>query len=122
VPLLLVTDTGRAAALDSVTTTSEPFRILASHFLASDGRTRVALFVVGVLLDPADLPFVTVQAEDAQQHLFDLPVETTGRVRNLSWISQVIVRLPDALAGGGELNVSVKVHGVTSNKAPLRIE
>ena len=122
VPQLLVTDTGRTVAVESLTSASEPFRVVASHPLATDGHTRIALMVVGVLLVPADLPFVTVQAEDAQHHLFDLPVETTGRVRNLRWMSQVVVRLPDELAGSGELNVSVTVRGVASNKAPLRIE
>jgi len=122
VPQLLVTNTGRAAALDSVTTTSEPFRVLASHLLATDGHTRVTLFVTGVLLEPADLPFVTVQAEDTQQRVFDLPCEATGRVKNLSWMSQVTVRLPDALAAAGNVNVSVKVRGMASNKAPLRID
>jgi len=122
VPQLLVTNTGRATALDSVTTTSEPFRVVASHLLSTDGRTRITLFVVGVLLEPADLPFITVQAEDAQQHLFDLPCEATARVRNLSWMSQVTVRLPDSLAGAGDLNVTVRVRGVVSNKAALRIE
>ena len=122
VPQLLVTNTGRAAALESMTTASEPFHVLAPHFLATDGRTRITFFVVGVLLEPADLPFVTVQAEDAQQQSFDLPVEATARVKNLSWMSQVTVRLPDTLAGSGDLNVSVKVRNVVSNKAPLRIE
>src|SRR5215216_2927754 len=51
VPQLLVTSAGRVAALDSVITTSEPFRVLASHFLSTDGRTRITLFVVGVLLE-----------------------------------------------------------------------
>src|SRR6185369_3730091 len=122
VPQLLVTNTGRAAALDSVTTTSEPFLVLGSQLLATDGHTRITLFVVGVLLQPTDLPFVTVQAEDAQQHVFDLPCEATARVKNLSWMSQVTVRLPDALIGAGDVNVSVKVRGVASNKALLRIE
>jgi hypothetical protein len=122
VPQLLVTNTARAAALDSVVTTSEPFRVVASHLLSTDGRTRVTLFVVGVLLEPADLPFVTVQAEDTQQRLFDLPCEATTRVKNLSWMSQVTVRLPDTLAGAGNLNVSVRVRGRESNKAPLRID
>jgi hypothetical protein len=122
VPQLLVTNNGRAAALDSVTTMSEPFTVLASHGFSTDGKTRITLFVAGVLLDPADLPFVTVQAEDAQQRLFDLPCEATARVKNLSWMSQVTVRLPDTLAGAGNLSVSVKVRGVVSNKAPIRIE
>lgn len=121
-PQLLVTNTGRAVALDSVTTTSEPFRVLASHVFSTDGRTRITLFVVGVLLEPADLPFVTVEAEDIQQHLFDLPCEATARVKNLSWMSQVTVRLPDALAGAGNLNVNVRVRGMVSNKAQFRIE
>ena len=121
-PQLLATNTGRAAALDSVVTTSETFSILATHRLATDNRTRITLFVVGVLLGPADLPFIAVQAEDSQQRLFDLPCEATGRVKNLSWMSQVTCRVPDGLVLAGEVNVSVKVRGVVSNKAPLRIE
>src|ERR1044072_4872616 len=37
VPQLVVTNTGRAAALDSVTTTSEPFSVLASVPFSTDG-------------------------------------------------------------------------------------
>jgi hypothetical protein len=122
VPQLLLTSTGRAAALDSVTTTSEPFRVLAPLPFSTDGRTRITLFVVGVLLDLSDLPFVTIQAEDTQQRVFNLPCEATTRVKNLSWMSQVTVRLPDTLVGAGDLNVSVAVRGMVSNKAPLRIE
>ncbi len=79
VPQLLATNTGRAVALDSVVTTSEPFHVPAPHLLATDGRTRITFFLAGVLLEPADLPFVTVQAEDTQLRLFDLPCEATGR-------------------------------------------
>lgn len=122
VPQLIVTNTGRAAALDSVMTTSEPFSLLASHRLSTDGRTRITLFVVGVLLEPADLPFVKVQAEDTQQGVFDLPCEATARVKNLKWMSQVTVRLPDTIVGAGDLKVSVRVRGVESNKAPFRVE
>ena len=121
-PQLLATNVGRAAALDSVVTTSETFSILALHRLSTDNRTRITLFVAGVLLGPADLPFVTVQAEDTQQRLFDLPCEATSRVKNLSWMSQVTCRIPDELVLAGNVNVSVKVRGVVSNKAPLRIE
>ena len=122
VPQLLVTTTGRAAALDSVSTTTEPFRVLGSQLLSADARTRITLFIVGVLLDPTDLPFVTVEAEDTQQRLFDLPCEATARVKNLSWMSQVTVSLPDTLVGAGDLTVTVKVRGKGSNKAALRIE
>lgn len=122
VPQLLLTNTGRALALDSVTTTSEPFRLAAPHPLSTDGRNRITLFVVGVLLGPADLPFVMVQAEDSQQRLFDLPVEATDRAKNFRWMSQVTVRLPDTVAGAGELKVSVQIRGLVSNKASIRVE
>lgn len=105
VPQLLVTDTGRGVALDSVTNESETFHVLSSRNFATagDGHNRITLFIVGVALEPADLPFVKVHAEDQQQHLFELQCEATGRVRNLSWMSQVTVRLPDTLAGAGDL-------------------
>jgi hypothetical protein len=122
VPQLLVTSTGRAVTLDSVSTTSEPFRVLASQLFSNDGRTRITFFVVAVLLDATDLPFVRVQVEDTQQRLFDLPCEATARVKNLSWMSQATVRLADALVGAGDVNVRVIVRGKVSNTAPLRIE
>jgi hypothetical protein len=122
VPQLLMTSTGRAMAVDSVTTTSEPFHVLAPHLLATDGHTRITLFIVGVLLQPADLQFVTVQAEDSQAHLVNLPVEATALVKNVSWMSQVTVRVPDALAGVGNVNIKVTVHGIVSNAAPLQIQ
>ncbi|HWF89139.1 MAG TPA: hypothetical protein VN659_09900 [Pyrinomonadaceae bacterium] len=120
--LLTTTDTARALALDSVTTASEPFHVLSAHNFAVDGHTRITLLLVGVALEPADAPFVTVQAEDAQQHLFNLPVEATSRAKELAWISQVTVRLPDTLPTAVDLNISVTVRGKVSNKAPLRIE
>src|SRR5687767_5822178 len=122
VPQLLVTNTGRALALDSVTTMSEPFRLIAPLPLSTDGRNRITFFVVGVLLGPADLPFVTVLAEDSQERLFDLPVEATARAKNFRWMSQVTARLPDTLGGAGELKVSVQVRGLVSNKASIRVE
>jgi hypothetical protein len=56
--------------------------------------------------------------EDSHGRVFDLPVEAAGRAKNLTWMSQVAVRLPDALAG----EVSVTVRGAQSNKAPLRVD
>jgi len=122
VPQLLLTNAGRAVALDSVTNESEVFHVISARSFATDGHTRITFFIVGVTLEAADLPFVKAHAEDQQQHLFELPVEAIGRVKNLSWMSQVTVRVPDTLAGAGNLNLTVTVRGVVSNKAPLRIE
>ena len=122
VPLLLATDgAGRAAALDSVSLTSEPFNVTGAHNLSADGRTRLTLFLAGVSLETSDASLVTARAEDSQGHAYDLPVEAVGRVKNLTWMSQVTVRLSDALAGAGDLGVTVTVRGAQSNKATLRV-
>jgi hypothetical protein len=105
-----------------VTKESEPFHVISTRNFSTDSHTRVTLFVVGVLLTAADSAFVTVKAEDGQQHVFDLPCEATGLVNNVGWMSQVTVRLPDAMVAVGDVNVSVTVRGVTSNKALLRVE
>jgi len=125
-PLLLTYGTtGRAAAFDSVALTPEPFTVHTPYErnLSTDGRTRVALLLAGVRLDaPGEAAFVTVRATDAQQRAFDLPVEAVGAVKNLSWLEQVVVRLPAELAGAGDLSMSVTVRGVESNRVTLRVD
>jgi hypothetical protein len=123
---LLLTDslTGRAAAFDSVALTPQPFDVNTppTRSLSADGRTRVTLLVAGLSLDaPGEQSFVTARAVDSQQRVFDLPVESVGGAKNLSWVEQVAVLLPTQLAGAGDVEVSVTVRGVESNKAPLRV-
>jgi hypothetical protein len=124
-PLLLTSSpTGRAAAFDSVALTAEPFEVTTpqTRNLGADGRTRVALLVVGVRLTaPGEELFVTARAVDSQQRAFDLPVEAVGGASNLSWLAQVNVLLPPELSGAGDVNVSVTVRGVESNKVTLGV-
>lgn len=124
-PLLLKnTTTGRAAAFDSVALTAEPFNAAtpSTRNLSTDGRTRVTLLVVGVRLDaPGEESFVTARAVLAGHRVFDLPVEAVGGVRNLSWLGQVTVRLPEELSGAGDLDVTVTIRGAESNKVTLRV-
>ena len=122
-PLLLTAqNTGRAAALESVSLAPDPFPVISRrNLLAPDRRTRVTLFLVGVALAPGDEQAVTAQAVDSQNRTFDLPVEAVGGVKNLSWMQQVTVRLPDELSGAGDVGVSVNVRGAASNTATLRI-
>lgn len=124
-PLLLTYDTtGRAAAFESVALTPEPFDVNTppTRNLSADGRTRVTLLVTGVRLDaPGEAAFVTASAADAQQRVFDLPVEGVGGAKNPSWLGQVTVRLPEALSGAGDISVTVNVRGVESNKVTLRV-
>jgi hypothetical protein len=124
-PLLLTNSlTGRAAAFDATALTQEPFDVNTSptRNLSADVRTRVALLVVGVRLDaPGEAAFVSARAVDAQQRVFDLPVEAVGGARNLSWLAQVNVRLPAELSGAGDVSVTVTVRGAESNKVTLRV-
>ena len=123
---LLLTDapTGRAAAFESVALTAEPFDVTTppTRNLSIDARTRVTLLVAGLSFDPAsDVPFVTARAVDSQHRVFDLPVEAVGGVKNLSWLGQVIVRLPPGLSGAGDVSVSVTVRGAESNAVTLKV-
>ena len=124
-PLLLTSSpTGRAAAFDSVALTAEPFEVTTpqTRNLGADGRTRVALLVVGVRLTaPGEELFVTARAADSQQRAFDLPVEAVGGARNLSWLAQVNVLLTPELSGAGDVSVSVTVRGVESNTVTLKV-
>lgn len=124
-PLLLAYGaTDRAAAFESVALTPEPFDVNtpATRNLSADGRTRVTLLVAGVRLDaPGEAAFVTASAVDSQLRVFDLPVEGVGGAKNLSWLEQVTFRLPDGLAGAGDLSVTVTVRGVQSNAVKLRV-
>ena len=124
-PLLLTYDaTGRAAAFESVGLTPEPFSVNTANTrnLSVDERTRVTLLVAGVrLAAPGEESFVTARAVDSQQRVFDLPVESVGGVKNLTWLAQVTVRLPAELSGAGDVSVSVIIRGVESNKTTLRV-
>ena len=118
-PVLLTEEGGaRAVALDSVTWLRGPFSVLSPHNLSADGRTRVMLFAANAELRPGEgASVVTAQAEDAQGGVYPLAVEYAGRVPGFGFLTQVNVRLPDELAGRGDVWVSLGVRGVVSNKA-----
>ena len=51
------------------------------------------------------------------------PRSLRGRgARNLSWLGQVNVRLPEELSGAGDVTVTVNVRGAQSNGVPLRVD
>ena len=52
---------------------------------------------------------------------YDLPVEFTGPVAGMSWLSDVIVRLPSDPSLTGDLSVSVMLRGVRSNTVTVTI-
>ena len=111
----------RAVALDSVVMTSAPFSINATNPLSQNQATRLSLFARIADLQPNELPVVMAQIQDAHQTLFDLPVEFVGKVRDLEWLTQVVVRLPNGLASG-DARVWIQARGLPSNQISVTIK
>ena len=121
--LLTEQNSGRAAAMDSVTLTRESFSVTSPHnFFSADHRTRVTLFAYYLeLKNGEDISAIKAQAEDSQHRLYDLPVEAVNEVPKFGWISAVTVKLPDELQGAGDVYVKVSLRGVASNQALVSI-
>lgn len=64
---------------------------------------------------------VTAQAEDAQQKVYPLTVEYVGEVDALTNLTQINIKLADELSKLGDVWVSIKVRGIMSNKARIKI-
>jgi probable HAF family extracellular repeat protein len=114
-------DSQRALAFDSVTLRRDPFTLQTAHNFSADQRTRVLLLARGVELAPGeDASAVAVRAEDAQRRIFMLPVESVRPLRGFEWLTQIVVRLPDELAG--TVRISFTLRGVQSNEATLVVK
>jgi hypothetical protein len=115
--LVALEKSNRAVALDSVTMVRDPFAFTSTTNFSSDQRTRIMLFAINVDLQPGETAAsVVVRAENSQHAIFSVPVEYVGKVPNFSWLTQVNVRLPDELANGGDVSMSLINHGLESNR------
>ena len=123
-PILLTEqNTNRAIALNSVTLMRDPFALTNPFNFSLDQRTRVMLFAVGLELMPGeDISLVTAQAEDSAHRTYPLTVEYVGKVHSLDVFTQVNVRLPDGIAGAGDVLVSISLRGAASNKVVIGIQ
>ena len=122
--LALEENSSRAVALDSVTFTRGPFSVSSAFNFAADRRTRMMLFATNLNLLPSEnFSVVTAQAVDSHNQIHTLIVEHVGLVTGFDWLSSIIVKLPDSLAGRSEdVSVSVSFRGVRSNSALVRIK
>lgn len=123
-PVLLIEEsTGHALASDSVTQTRDPFALINPHNLSMDQRRRVSLFVWRLGLLPSDTASaVTVRAEDDQGRVYPLTVEYAGALTGPSDVTQVIVKLPDAVVGAPrDLWVTVGLRGPASGRVLMKI-
>lgn len=115
-------NSARAIALDSVTMVRDPFSISTTLNFSADHRTRLMLFAANAALLPGEpTSVVTAQAEDAQHRVFSLPVEFVGQVPGYDWLTQINVKLPDDLINAGDVQVSINVRGLVSNKVVVSI-
>lgn len=81
------------------------------------------LFAAGIELQPGETAaIVTAQAEDSQQRTFPLPVEFVGKLADVNWLTQINLRLSDEVSNLGQIMVSIRVRGVTSNKVLINLK
>ena len=116
-------DTGRAAALDSVTLVGEPFPVLTTHNFSPDRLTRLILLAYDMELRAGeDSSVITAQAEDSRQKVYPLAIEAVRKVPDWEWITQLVVRLPVELGNAGDVSISVNLRGVPGNRALVRLD
>jgi hypothetical protein len=52
---------------------------------------------------------------------YDLPVEYVAQTSELSWLSYVVVRLPEDPLLSGSLKVNIVLHGLGSNSVTVAL-
>ena len=126
-PVLMLEESGpapqQAAAFESLLLTRDPFHVksIADWFNLPPGQnTLVMIFAEGLRLNQGETASdVIVNLVDGNNQNFDVPAADVRAVTNVD-LTQVLFRLPDALAPG-TCKVTIKAHGQTSNMGTIRI-
>jgi len=125
--LLVLEESGpapqQAAALEALLFTRDSFRVksIASWpTLPANQNTRVIIFAQNLRLNQGETAAdVIVNLVDSSNQTFNVPAVDVRAVANTD-LMQVLFTLPDALATG-TCNVTIKVHGQSSNTGTIRI-
>jgi hypothetical protein len=125
--LLMLEDSGpapqQAAAFESLLLTRDPFRVksIVDWFNLPPGQnTLVMIFAQNLRLNQGETASdVIVNLVDGDNQSFDVPAADVRAVPNVD-LTQVLFRLPDALAPG-TCKITIKAHGQSSNMGTLRI-
>lgn len=64
---------------------------------------------------------VTAVAVNSSGVAINLPVEYVGNVAGLSWLTNVIVRLPNNSGLQGDVSVAVALRGIGSNSVTMKV-
>jgi hypothetical protein len=125
--LLVLEESGpapqQAAAFESLLFTRDSFRVksIAGWFNLPPGQnTLVMVFAQNLRLNQGETASdVIVNLVDGNNQSFDVPAADVRAVANVD-LTQVLFRLPDALAPG-TCKVTIEAHGQASNMGTLRI-
>ena len=110
-------DSTRAISFESVTQQREPFSTTAAVRFGPDNQTRIMLFVMNLALQTGDtVTAITVEAEDFDHRVYQLPVEFIGSVPDQPWATSLVVRLNESLHDVGDVLVRVSYRGNVSNR------
>ena len=125
--LLMLEESGpspqQAAAFESLLFTRDAFRVksIAGWLnLPPNQNTLVMIFAQNLRLNQGETAAdVVVNLVDSNNQNFDVPATDVRAVPNVD-LTQIIFRLPDALATG-TCKVTIKAHGQSSNMGTIRI-
>jgi hypothetical protein len=118
--LLTEENSNHAIALDSVNMLRDPFSLFTDLNFSTDHRTRIVLFAVNADLLPEDtLASISMHAS-ANGQSYPMTVEYVGKVPDMNWLSQIVVKLPAELPSGDVL-VGFSLHGMASNEVVITI-
>ncbi|HET6979261.1 MAG TPA: carboxypeptidase regulatory-like domain-containing protein [Pyrinomonadaceae bacterium] len=122
-PVLLTEgDSDRAVALELTQWLPEPFSITTTLLSAGRNTTRVIVFGKDLGLLPGEgIEAITAEAEDINRVRHQLRVEFVSVLQSSPDIRQVVIRLDRGLDGAGEVFITLKVHGLTSNRATMLV-
>lgn len=112
----------QVAAVESFLFTRDPLRVksIADWFNLPPQNTLVIIFAQNLRLNQGETASdVIVNLVDGNNQIFDVPAADVRAVPNVDF-TQVLFRLPDALAPG-ICKVALKVRGQTSNMGTIRI-
>lgn len=123
-PILLTEDSSlQALALDSGLLTRDPFPLVNANYFGTEKQTRIKLLVVDFdLFSGETLSMISVQGIDNAAITHDLPVEDLRIVPGTPWLTQLTVRVPEAIATPNVLTITVSARGQVSNTATLRLQ
>ena len=120
--LLTMEGSDRAVAMELTQWIPEPFSITTTILSDGHNRTRIIVFATDLGLSPGEgVEALSAEAEDSNGVLHPLRVEFVSPLPGLPQINQIVIRLIRDLDNAGDVLITLKSHGLTSNKARIAV-